>query len=157
VFAVRTASVDWCEFRRRQHSPVRGERRERLAASARVALVFALFFATLVAPRAQEPAGRSDQPVFRTSATLVTVDAVVTDEQGRHVTDLAPDDFEVEQSRRRQTLRQPVYVQLISGGAAGAPVPEANRPVPSAMAPVWDPSPPPSFERPRCRSQRSGA
>jgi hypothetical protein len=53
-----------------------------MAASARVALVFTLFFATLVAPRAQEPAGRSDQPVFRTSATLVTVDAVVTDEQG---------------------------------------------------------------------------
>ena len=53
-----------------------------------------------------------ERPTFRTSATLVTVDAVVTDKDGRHVTDLTADDFEVVHAGKRQQLRHAVYVPL---------------------------------------------
>ena len=62
---------------------------------------------------AQQPApDRTDQvPVFRTSADLVTVDAVVTDGDGRHVTDLTATDFEVTVAGKKQELQQAVYVK----------------------------------------------
>jgi len=73
--------------------------------------------------RQQDPAER---PTFKTSATLVTVDAVVTDKEGRHVTDLTADDFEVVHAGKRQPLRHAVYVS-----SAGRPV----------MTPEWPEQP----------------
>ena len=51
------------------------------------------------------------QPIFRTSSTLATIDAVVTDDEGRPVTDLTRDDFEVKVSGRRQDFQQAVFVR----------------------------------------------
>ena len=53
----------------------------------------------------------SDVPVFRTSTDLATIDAIVTDGDGKHVTDLTREDFEVTVAGRRQTLDQALYVR----------------------------------------------
>ena len=63
--------------------------------------------------RAQESPTVSAQspPSFRTSADLVTIDAVVTDGDGRHVTDLTLADFEVTVAGKRQDLQQAIYIK----------------------------------------------
>lgn len=66
------------------------------------------------------------QPTFRTKRTLVTVDCVVTDRNGRHVTDLGMDDFEVVIDRRRQPVRQAVYVPLGAETFSAPPAPLAD-------------------------------
>ncbi len=48
--------------------------------------------------------------VVRISVTLVQVDAVVTDRQGRQITDLKPSDFEIFEDGRRQPITNFVYV-----------------------------------------------
>ena len=82
---------------------------------------------------AQEPAvptapdaAPPEQPTFRASANLVTVDAVVTDKDGRHVTDLTVADFEVIHAGHRLTAQHAVYVPLVSASApmAGNPQPQ---------------------------------
>lgn len=65
----------------------------------------------LAAHQAQPPA----PPTFRTATNLVTIDAVVLDRDGRHVTDLTREDFEVIAQGERQIVRQAVYVPLAAG------------------------------------------
>jgi VWFA-related protein len=48
--------------------------------------------------------------VVRISVTLVQVDAVVTDRQGRQVTDLKPSDFEIFEDGRRQRISNFSYI-----------------------------------------------
>src|SRR4051794_21762637 len=61
---------------------------------------------------AQQPdAPSQNAPVFRTSAELVTIDTVVTDGDGKPVTDLTRDDFEVTVGGKRQPLEQAVYIR----------------------------------------------
>ena len=75
--------------------------------------------------RQQSPSAAPNTQVFRTSATLVTVDAVVTDKTGRHVTDLTKEDFELVADGKRRTLRHVVYVPL---GSAPAVVQQPTQP-----------------------------
>jgi len=80
-------------------------------------------------PAAQEPAAQApdaqtpgDRPTFRGGTRLATFDAVVTDDKGRHVTGLTPDDFEVVERGKRQTVRHVVYVNVAGTEAAsGSP------------------------------------
>jgi VWFA-related protein len=87
------------------------------------------------------PATAGEQPTFRSGVRLATVDAVVTDDKGHHVTDLTPADFEVVERGRRQTVRQVIYVRTgpgtpsaptagggVAGGAATTPAPPAPGP-----------------------------
>ena len=53
------------------------------------------------------PSQRPEPPTFRTTTDLLTIDAVVTDGDGRHVTDLTAEDFEVTISGKRQALQLP--------------------------------------------------
>ena len=98
-----------------------------------------LFHAQGQAPATPTTAG--EQPTFRAGVRLATVDAVVTDDKGHHVTELTPADFEVVERGRRQTVRQVIYVRtgpgaplaptaggLVAGGAAPAPAPPAPGP-----------------------------
>lgn len=56
--------------------------------------------------------GRTDSlPIFRAGVSLVQLDAVVTDERGRHVTTLGPSDFEVWQDGRRQPVTAVAYMR----------------------------------------------
>jgi VWFA-related protein len=64
----------------------------------------------LSAQQANIPAAR-DVPVFRTSTDLVTIDAVVTDRDGKPVTNLTRDDFDVTVAGKHQTLEQAVYIR----------------------------------------------
>jgi VWFA-related protein len=62
--------------------------------------------ATSPAPPPQEPSRPSDveDEVVRITTNLVQVDAVVTDGEGRHVSDLGPEDFEVLEDGRPQAI-----------------------------------------------------
>jgi VWFA-related protein len=59
-----------------------------------------------------------DTPRLRISTTLVEIDAVVTDRQGRHVTDLKPEDFELMQDGRPQKISSVRYVSTDARGPA---------------------------------------
>ena len=74
---------------------------------------------TLVA-QGQQAAAAGDQPTFRAGTRLATIDAVVVDKAGRHVTDLTPADFEVFERGKRRTIRHVVYVPVTSGAGTQA-------------------------------------
>jgi VWFA-related protein len=65
---------------------------------------------------AQTPA--QGTPRLRISTTLVEIDAVVTDRQGRHITDLTPEDFELMQDGRPQKISSVRYVSTDARGPA---------------------------------------
>jgi VWFA-related protein len=58
-----------------------------------------------------------DVPRFRVAVDAVRVDAVVTDRDGRIVTDLTADDFEVRQDGKRQAVTFAQFVPVLSGPA----------------------------------------
>jgi len=100
----------------------------------RLCLLGILLLSTAALPTGQAPAKpTAPPPVFRTSADVVTIDAVVTDDKGRHVTDLTAADFEVTVSGKKQDLQQAVYVRtadqpqvLAARAAAGSPAAAAG-------------------------------
>src|SRR5919106_2892203 len=67
--------------------------------------------ASAVARQGPTPPVPANPPVFHTSADLVTIDAVVTDENGNPVTDLSREDFEVRVAGKRQALDQAVDIR----------------------------------------------
>jgi VWFA-related protein len=69
-------------------------------------------------PEAQQtsaPFRPADQAIFRVSVSLVQLDAVVTDRQGRHVSTLGRDDFEVYQDGRPQPVVAVSYIETDDG------------------------------------------
>ena len=73
------------------------------------------------APRQQpSPQPGEDEEVVRISTNLVQIDAVVTDKDGRHVTDLTPADFEIFEDGRRQEITNFSYVNVEPEAAAAA-------------------------------------
>lgn len=71
--------------------------------------------------------------VVRISVTLVQIDAVVTDDKGRQVTDLKAEDFEVYEDGRRQHISNFNYVASPSASAPPpAPADKANKNAPPA-------------------------
>jgi VWFA-related protein len=71
-------------------------------------------------PQGQPPPGQQtpptpappQQPTFRTRIDSVSVDVMVTDKQGRPVTDLTADDFEVRESNKPQTIETFKFVRV---------------------------------------------
>jgi VWFA-related protein len=64
------------------------------------------------------------RPVIRISTDMVQIDAVITDKQGQSVVDLRPEDFEVFEDGRRQTVTHLRYVAAgpgKSGSNVGTP------------------------------------
>ena len=55
-------------------------------------------------PPPQDPNAPPTQPTFRTGINFVRVDAIVTDKQGRPVADLKPEDFEVLEDGKPQSI-----------------------------------------------------
>ena len=96
-----------------------------LRRSLRLILVVAMATPVL-AGRQQAPAGVGQQPTFKTSTELVTLDVVVTDSHGQPVKSLSPDDFEVIENKRPVSVKQAIYVPLV--GAAGASASAATLP-----------------------------
>ncbi len=97
----------------------------------------ALLALSLVAatPQAASPPQQppSAAPVVRVTTSLVQVDAVVTDKDERHVTDLTAADFEIYEDRRKQEITHCSYVAL----------PKLAAPPPAAPSPAGAVPPPP--------------
>jgi len=99
----------------------------------------------VTAPRAQVPENQSPAPIrpdewptFRTGTRLATIDAVVVDKDGRHVTDLTPADFEVVERGITPKVRQAVYVRV---GEGATPIPVRPSPAPDVAGTPNAPSP----------------
>src|ERR1043165_9637210 len=86
------------------------------------------------------PSEESDEDVVRITSNLVQFDAVVTDRQGRPVTDLRPEDFEVYVGGRKQEITNFSYINA-RPGATAAPA-TATAPTPRAADKSAPPVPP---------------
>src|SRR5512135_2822870 len=83
----------------------------------------ALVVGALAAAGPQEPPPPPAM-VVRVTVGLVQVDAVVTDKQGRHVTDLAPADFVIKEGGQEREITHLSYVRLVPAPVSGAKDPE---------------------------------
>jgi VWFA-related protein len=96
----------------------------------------------LIAPLgAQQQPPQGSQPVFRTGATGIEVDARVFDRQGRFITDLRIEDIEVLENGVPQVVRALTLVRLPSVAVPGAPQPS---PTDTRMAPAAPAAPKPA-------------
>jgi VWFA-related protein len=66
-------------------------------------------------PAGPPPAAEAQQPVFRTGIDSVSVDVSVTDRQGRPVTDLTKDDFEIREAGKPQVVDAFKFVEIDDG------------------------------------------
>jgi VWFA-related protein len=82
------------------------------------------------------PPEESDEDVVRITSNLVQFDAVVTDKQGRPVTDLRPEDFEVYVGGRKQEITNFSYVTAEPGAPAAAATPPPARLADRSAPPV---------------------
>lgn len=101
--------------------------------------------ALLLAGQAATDAGQEAPPgvtVVRVTVGLVQVDAVVTDNQGRQVTDLTPADFVIKEGGQERQITHLSYVRLAPPTAAGA----------TELAPAPSPGPGPALA-PRVRGR----
>jgi VWFA-related protein len=80
-----------------------------------------------------DAAGELPGPVIRISVEVIQLDVVVTDKQGRHLTDLGPEDFEIREDGRVQRVSHATYVR------AGEPWVDPTAP-PDAQGPDGDAS-----------------
>jgi len=85
-----------------------------------------------------------EEGVIRINVNLVQVDAVVTDNNGKPVTDLTANDFEVLQDGKRQTISNFAFVNVKDHSAKFTPS-SASRAAKNGPA---SPPPPPSTLRP---------
>ncbi|HMF58521.1 MAG TPA: VWA domain-containing protein [Pyrinomonadaceae bacterium] len=65
-------------------------------------------------PQQQQSSTQADDEVVRITTNLVQVDAVVTDSQGHQVTDLRPEEFEVREDSRPQSITNFSYIKVNS-------------------------------------------
>lgn len=63
-------------------------------------------------PTPPQQQGSADEDVVRITTNLVQVDAVVTDSSGKQVTDLKPEEFEITEAGRAQTITNFSYVNI---------------------------------------------
>ena len=92
--------------------------------------------APIVSDQRRSASERDD--VVRISVTLVQVDAVVTDRQGKPVTDLGKDDFEIYEDGKRQVITNHSFVstqQRMSQAAAPRPTDQALPSLPIRLKP----------------------
>src|SRR6185503_13678084 len=63
----------------------------------------------------QQPTNKSDEDdVVRITTNLVQVDAVITDSKGRLVTDLRPEELDIREDGKSQTITHLSFVELES-------------------------------------------
>ncbi len=91
------------------------------------------------AQQTASPQAPAPQPRFRAGTTLVTVDAIVRDRDGRFVADLTPDEFEVLEDGKPQAIES-FYV--VTGGEVRAASAPAAVPPPASPRRVSPPAPP---------------
>src|SRR5262249_22624745 len=97
-----------------------------------------------VAVRTSGQQAPAEQGVIRINVNLVQVDAVVTDNKGKAVTDLKAEDFEILQDGKRQAITNFAFINVKDSAVRSSVVRPATQP--RGGPPV--PPPPPAF-RPR--------
>jgi VWFA-related protein len=88
-------------------------------------LAFVVALSLLTPLAGQEPAKQGE--VVHVTTNLVEIDVVVTDKNGRHVTDLGAEDFEVSEDGKKQQVTNFSYIA--AGGASATGVEAAATPV----------------------------
>jgi VWFA-related protein len=91
-----------------------------------IAAPLALLLASAAAAEAGPPPPEWPGAVVRVTVGLVQVDAVVTDKEGRPVTDLTPADFAIKEGGQEREITHLTYVRLApvaAGASPPAPVP----------------------------------
>lgn len=87
-----------------------------MMAGRRVGFVLVAVAVMAAAPSGQQaqapPQPQPQRPVFGARIDTVSVDVVVTDRQGRPVTDLKPEDFEVTENRKPQTIESFKLIEI---------------------------------------------
>lgn len=78
-------------------------------------------------PPAQQSESDEDE-VVRVTTNLVQIDVTVTDRDGRQVRDLRPEEFEVFEDGRQQTLTNFSYIGLDANAAASQPSDKTKKP-----------------------------
>ena len=73
-------------------------------------LVVAAFVSVTAQRPAPSPAPQEQDEVVRVTTNLVQADVIVTDKSGRQITDLRPEDFEILEDGKRQTLSHFSYI-----------------------------------------------
>lgn len=108
-----------------------------------VSLVLAAALATQAPAPSPSPTPRV--PVIGVTVGIVQVDAVVTDDKGRHVTDLGPADFVLKEEGKVREVAQVSYVALapavrhvMDASGAPAPAPSAGAAPPRLITLVVD-------------------
>jgi VWFA-related protein len=71
-----------------------------------------LAFAVILAGQGPPPPQPGQGPTFRAGVDAVNVDAIVTDKQGRPVTDLTKDDFEIVENKKLQSIQSFKLIQI---------------------------------------------
>lgn len=97
---------------------------------------------TQPAPQRPQPTD-DDDDVVRITTSLVQTDVVVTDKDGKPVTDLKAEDFEILENSKPQTITNFSYVAM-----APTPVPGSPTPTPTPRDKAGVPPPPPARLRP---------
>lgn len=116
----------------------------------RGAATLALTLALLAPAPAQQPPrpAQEDDEVVRITSNLIQIDAVVLDSEGRQVTDLTADDFELSEDGRAQPITNFVYVDN-SAGANTKPAAPSTATTAKGAAPAPPPSVKPDSARRR--------
>jgi VWFA-related protein len=121
------------------------------------ALALALALAAQAAAR-QQPAPprveRDEEEVVRITSNLIQIDAVVLDAEGRQVTDLTADDFELSEDGRAQSITNFSYVDTSPGGAATTKTAAGARPAAGASGAKGDAPAPPARVSPDAARRR---
>lgn len=79
-------------------------------------------------PTPQQEPSAEDEEVVRITTNLIQVDATVTDKDGRQVTDLRADEFEILENGQEQTITNFSYVPLAPVAAKPTTPPDKNAP-----------------------------
>src|SRR6185369_7243344 len=69
----------------------------------------------------QKPATDDKDDVVRINTNLVQVDAVVTTKDGKHVTNLTADDFEIYEDGKRQAISSFAFISNVPSTSTPAP------------------------------------
>ncbi len=105
---------------------------KRAVVGAGVVLLLAAGAALLASGPQQSPPAAPPAQTFHSSTVVVQVDAIVTDGKGRFVSDLTPDDFEVLENGKPQTIQTVYRVE----GASVSPVRRTGAAMPEAAPPA---------------------
>ncbi len=76
------------------------------------AIFFIGFFLTAFPVHAQTPSGTPSDDILKISTTLIQADVTVTDKDGKVVTDLKPEDFEIYENGKKQEITNFSFVSV---------------------------------------------